>query len=132
MHLSLHREFFIFFFMQIRKLLLTFFIASVGCQNKDGQPEQKFDRIKWATKHDREYPYRDKILNDLITNHKLHGIRHDSVLYLLGQPNRTDNGHLFYTIEQKFFPNTSWPLHTRTLVIKLARDSTVEWRKIHE
>ena len=33
--------------------------------------------------------------------------------------------------DQELFANF-FPLHTKTLVIKLAEDSTVEWRKIHE
>jgi hypothetical protein len=118
--------------MQVRKLLVIFLICSVGCKSKNIQQNEKFDRVKWAAKLDREYPYRDKMLTDLMTNYELHGIKKDSVLKLLGPPNRIDNGHLFYLVVQTYFPNTSFPLHTKTLVIKLTQDSTVEWRKIHE
>ena len=118
--------------MQVRKLLVIFLLCFVGCKSKNIQQNEKFDRIKWATKQDREYPYRDKMLTDLMTNYELHGIKIDSVPKLLGPPNRTDNGHPFYLVVQKYFPNTSFPLHTKTLVIKLTKDSTVEWRKIHE
>lgn len=69
------------------------------------------------------------MLKDLIDNHPLNGIRKEELIDLLGQPDRSDKGYLFYSIAQRriyFFP-----LQTKTLVIKLARDSTVEWRKIH-
>ena len=76
------------------------------------------------------YPYRDKILNDLIGSVKLHGLKKDSVENLLGEPNRRDSGYLFYLIKQDRFGGLV--VHTKTLVIKLTRDSTVEWRKIHQ
>lgn len=77
-----------------------------------------------------DYLYRNEMLKDLISNHSLKGLKKDELIDLLGPPDRIDSGYLFYMIAQKrlyFFP-----LHTKTLVIKLAKDSTVEWRKIHE
>jgi hypothetical protein len=118
--------------MQIRSLILFLLLSCFGCKNTEDKPEeeQKFDKMKWATKKDQDYPHRDKMLKDLMTNYKLHGIKKDSVVHLLGQPNRSDSGHLFYTIAQERFG--VFPVHTKTLVIKLTKDSTVEWRKIHE
>ncbi len=109
-------------------LLLVIMFA---CKNKAEIPEQQFDRSKWTIQEEMNYPYRVKMLKDLIDNHKLHGLKKVEVFNLLGQPDRTDNGHLFYKIDQQFFPNTTFPIGTKTLVIKLTKDSTVEWRKIH-
>ena len=33
--------------------------------------QEKFDKIKWETKYDKDYPYRDNMLNDLAYNVKL-------------------------------------------------------------
>ena len=88
--------------------------------------------MKWATTYGAEYPYRDNMLSDLINNYKLTGLKKNEVLNLLGQPNRSGSGYLFYTIIYKYRGNIPVPVHTKTLVIKLARDSTVEWGKIHE
>ena len=93
--------------------------------------QEKFDKIKWRTKDGRDYPYRNGMLNDLVYNQKLKGLKKEEVLNLLGQPNRTDSNYLFYTIYQEFLGDIPVPVHTKTLVIKLAQD-TVEWRKIHE
>ena len=118
--------------MQMRKLPLLFLLCCAACKNKSTLQPEKFDKTKWATKQDRGYPHRDKMLKDLMSSYKLNGVKIDSVLNLLGPPNRIDNGHLFYLVAQSYFPNTYFPLHTKTLVIKLTKDSTVEWRKIHE
>ncbi|MDB5193726.1 MAG: hypothetical protein JWQ96_3289 [Segetibacter sp.] len=119
--------------MKIRNALLLFFLAFLACKNKsDEKSEEKFDKIKWATKQDREYTYRDKMLADFMTSYKLNGVPKDSVLSLLGQPLRSENGYLYYIVDQKFLPNTYFPISTKSLVIKLTKDSTVEWRKIHE
>ncbi|MDB5205593.1 MAG: hypothetical protein JWR72_668 [Flavisolibacter sp.] len=118
--------------MQIRNLLLLLFICCFACKNaKQDDNAEKFDKIKWVAKKNNEFPYRDKMLKDLIDNHKLHGLKKEEVINMLGQPSRSDNGHLFYKIDQELIGNI-FPLHTKTLVIKLNKDSTVEWRKIHE
>lgn len=119
--------------MKLVIFLISFLSIFYACNNNGKQAdanEKKFNKIKWGTKDDKDYPYRDKMLDDLISNVNLKGLKKEEVINMLGQPDRIDNSYLFYRIAQKrmgFFP-----LHTKTLVIKLTSDSTVEWRKIHE
>ena len=61
---------------------------------------EKFDKTKWRIKDATDYPYRDKILNDLITNEKLKGFKKEEVINLLGRPDRIDSSYLFYRIAQ--------------------------------
>lgn len=89
----------------------------------------EFDTTKWKTKSGDDYPYRDELLPYLITNNQLKGWKKDSVLTLLGMPDKIDSNYLFYRIAQQRMGVI--PLHTKTLVIKFTTD-TVEWRKIHE
>ena len=91
--------------------------------------EVKFDKEKWLTKDGQAYPYRNDMLGNLIDNVTLKGIRYDSLINILGQPDRIDNGHLFYNIYRKEV--VGFTLGTKTFVIKLTQDSIVEWRKIH-
>ena len=91
-----------------------------------------FDKTKWAIKKDDEYPYRAHMLKDFIARYKLNGIKKETIISLLDQPDRSDNGFLFYNISKETFANLPVPLHKKTLVIKIASDSTIEWRKIHE
>ncbi|MGN6531995.1 MAG: hypothetical protein ACTHK0_09605 [Ginsengibacter sp.] len=78
-----------------------------------------------------EYPYRNRMVKDLIANQSLKGLKKEDVISLLGEPTRTDSSYLFYMVDQTLFANF-FPLHTKTLVIKIGKDSTVEWRKIHQ
>jgi len=117
--------------MQISNLLVIFLLCFISCSSdKQEQQEEKFDKTKWATKEDKIYPYRDRMLKDLVYNQKLKGLKRDEVLNLLGQPTRIDSNYLFYIVSQSFIGDLV-PLHTKSLVIKLIND-TVEWRKIKE
>lgn len=115
--------------MKLFILFIAFFSCTSSCNNK--QPEKlNFDKTKWQTKTDDTYPYRDKMLDDLIKNVTLKGLKKNELLDLLGPPTRTDADHLFYTIKQ---PKLGFiTVSNKSLVIKLTKDSTVEWRKIHE
>jgi hypothetical protein len=118
--------------MQTRNLLVLLVLLCLACKHKEGNAgkQQKFDKIKWSATKDGEYINRNQMLKDLIENYEWHGLKEDSILHLLGSPDRIDTGYLFYTIAQEHIG--SFPLHTKTLVIKFSKDSTVLWRKIHE
>jgi hypothetical protein len=121
--------------MLVKILPLLLLLCCFACGNKSKKPsvtaQEKFDKGKWQIRKDNEYVYRNGMLNDLITNHLVKGIKTDSVFNMLGEPTRTDSGYLFYTILQPHLINLI-PLSNKSLVIKLTRDSTVEWRKIHQ
>jgi hypothetical protein len=119
--------------MHLRKgSLLIFLFCMLACNSKkkDATP-LKFNTTNWMVREDDQYPYRDRMLNDLIDNVRLHKLKKEEVIKLLGPPTRSQNGHLYYLIKQDFIANTL-PMHTKTLVIKLDKDSMVEWRKIHQ
>jgi hypothetical protein len=120
--------------MKLIIFLLPFLLFTGSCSDnskradKNVNPE-KFDKNKWSLQGGDDYPYRGQMLDDLVYNVKLKGLKKAELINLLGEPDRSDSSYLFYKVSQKrigFFP-----LQTRTLVIKLKSDSTVEWRKIH-
>ena len=94
--------------------------------------EMAFDKAKWETKHGEGYPYRDKMLNDVVYNDTVRTLNRDEIIELLGEPSyyRDDKNFLYYTITQKRLG--PWPLHTRSMVIKLSENNTIVWIKIHE
>jgi hypothetical protein len=130
--------------MKLKFLSAILFLSCLACshakEEKSDTPESgtrtdiEFDKTKWRIKevndfNQPDYPHRNEMLKDLINHQRLNGLKKNELLDLLGQPDQIDSGYLFYQVSQRrlyFFP-----LHTKTLVIKLDRDSTVEWRKIH-
>ena len=92
--------------------------------------EMVFDKAKWRAKDGEDYPFRDRMLNDIIYNDTVRSQNKDEILDLLGEPDRINENYLYYMIAQKRLG--SWPLRTKTMVIKLSDDNTIEWIKIHE
>lgn len=117
--------------MSVKKLTILLLLFCTACHHRtNNNGNENFDRAKWLTKTGNDYPYRNAMLYDLMHQKDLHGVHKDSLSSLLGPPDKTSNGYLYYTIAQKkigFFT-----LHSKTLVLKLTADSTLEWLKIHE
>ncbi|MCB2195373.1 MAG: hypothetical protein KQH79_05915 [Bacteroidetes bacterium] len=128
--------------MKIKLISLLVFIGIISCHNQKEKERQyaknkcqneiKFDQQKWQTKEGKDYPYRDRMVNDIVYNDTIRTLTRDEVLELLGQPSyyREDTNYLYYMIRQKRL--FSWPLHTKTLVVKMKDENTIEWIRIHE
>lgn len=107
-------------------------VADADVDKLEKKVESTFDKVKWATMEGEDYPYRDEMLNDLVYNDTIRSLSKNEILALLGEPSfyREDRNFLHYTITQKRIG--SWPLRTKTLVIKCLEDNSIEWIKIHE
>lgn len=94
--------------------------------------EMAFDKAKWKMKLGKDYPYRDKMLNDIVYNDSVRSLNKDEILKLFGETSyyRTNENYLYYIISQKRL--FSWPLHTKAMVIKFVDDNTIDWIKIYE
>ena len=100
-----------------------------GTENKDPSGEMLFDQEKWSIKEGADYPYRENMLHDVVYNDTIRTLNSTEILDLLGAPDRRNENYLYYRIVQKRLG--LWPVKTKTMVIKLAEDDTVEWIKIH-
>ena len=89
-----------------------------------------FDAEKWSVKDGWSYTYRDMMLDDVVTNQAFRSLSTAEIIDRLGEPTRINEGHLYYRIAQK--RAVLWPLHTKTLVIKMNNQDSVEWMKIHQ
>jgi uncharacterized membrane-anchored protein len=125
---------------KMRILILCLLVCCLSCnnsnpetaekENEESEHEMAFNATKWKTMDGVDYPFRDRMITDLMRSKILKKLKRKEVIVLLGQPNRTDKEYLFYTVAQEriqFFP-----LHTKTLVIKLSNDSTTNKVMIHE
>jgi len=100
------------------------------CRSEKTLPKLKFDSEKWKVEEGSEYPFRERMLDDVIFNDSLRSLNKMQLLVALGDPNRDENNHLYYTINQTLLG--AWPLHKKTMVIKMSNQDQVEWIKIHE
>ena len=113
--------------MHLPKIFLVLLIFCSACNSKDESPEPdiKFEKAKWDLKEDGNYIYRQQMINDLLKNYNWAGIKKDSVIRLLGEPDGTEEDiFMLYNYKQKHFG--SFPLSTSQLVIELNADSTVK------
>jgi len=108
-------------------ILLFFFCLS--CQNKS-QPEIPFDKTKWSIKEDLDYPYRNQMVNEVLYSDSIRTLQKESLIELLGQPDYIREKHFYYRINETRLG--AWILHTKTIVIKLSDDDTIDWIKLHE
>ncbi|MBT8301194.1 MAG: hypothetical protein KJO63_07685 [Maribacter sp.] len=126
--------------MRVIILVIPLLLLVLACTiDKKESPRQidhgaksvnNFDKIKWQLKDGMDYPYRDQMLTSIVYNDTIRALNGDEIIELLGNPDRSNEGYLYYMVAQKRLG--SWPLHTKTLVIKLMGDGTIEWIKIHE
>jgi hypothetical protein len=114
-------------------IFLVSLLPFIGACNNDrdaaAETYVKFDKTKWQSKEGEAFPYRDDMLKDLIDSVDLKNISYDSLINILGQPDRVNEGHLYYNVYKKEIGFVT--LGTKAFVIKLKPDSTVEWRKIY-
>lgn len=101
-----------------------------GLIDHETMSEITFDQTKWGIKEGLAYPYRDQMLNSIVYNDTVRSLNKDEILDLLGEPDRKNNGYLYYLISQRRLG--FWPLHTKTMVVKLSENNTIDWIKIHE
>jgi hypothetical protein len=109
---------------------LLFFL--LACQHKkdvSANMDTRFDQAKWKIKEGETYPYREAMVDHLRDSINLKNISYDSLMQLLGAPDRINEGHLYYHIYKKEVGAVT--LGTQAFVIRLKPDSTVEWRKTY-
>ena len=97
----------------------------------DTPSEQRaFNQKEWAIKTGDGYPFRPVMIDDVLYNKEIRALTKDSLLMVLGRPDREENNHLYYLIDQKRIG--FWPMNTKTMVVKINETSTIEWIKIHQ
>lgn len=99
-------------------------------EESESVAEMKFDKTKWAVKDGEDYPFRDQMVDDVLYNDTVRTLNGNEILQLLGKPDRTNEGHLYYRITETRLG--FWMLHAKTLVIKLSADQSIDWIKLHD
>ncbi len=94
--------------------------------------QMDFDKSKWQLKEGKDYPFRDAMLNAIVYNDTIRNLNRYQIIGLLGDPDyqRESDLYLYYRTHETRL--SFWKVHTRTLVIKLKEDDSIEWIKIHD
>jgi hypothetical protein len=113
-------------------IIASLLLFCLSCQgNREENPKRAFDAGLWKTKNaEGNYRYRDEMLEDLVYKVRLKGLTKKEVIALLGEPDRANNGYLYYEVLAKEIGML--PFHKKFLVLKLDKNNTVEWRKIKD
>lgn len=108
--------------------MISFFATLTSC-------DQKFDKAKWLEQGDlRMYTYRKTMINDLMSNHKIKGLTYKQLIDLLGDSDKyvdSDANVLYYDVITNYGSDID-PIYSKTLKIKLDKDSTVQSFKVEE
>lgn len=89
-----------------------------------------FDQSKWRMKEGDNYLYRAQMLKDVVYNDTIRSLNQIELTNLLGEPDRTNENHLYYTISRRGLG--AFTLNEKTMVVKINVDNSIEWIKIHE
>ena len=110
-------------------------MANDTSKNKNAtlSSESVFDKDKWLEHDGDYYPYRDEMLESILYSDLVRSLSKNEIIKLLGEPTyyRENKNYLYYLIKKKALLKIL-TLHTKTLVVKLKEDKTVEWIKIHK
>ncbi|HEY9167452.1 MAG TPA: hypothetical protein VIS48_14960 [Candidatus Kryptonia bacterium] len=96
----------------------------------------RYDKEKWLSKEDvDQYPYRNGMLDDLLSNHKLIGLSSSQLVSLLGPSDSnivSKPDEVFYTIVVDY--DLIDPSHVKNLVFTITQDTVRnfrvdEWKK---
>ena len=113
-------------FFQISACLIAV-IALTGCGGS------KFDRQKWSYGDGLDYPLREEILNDLVTNHHIKGLNYRQVIDSLGSPQRRDSLKFSYQIlDDSYEFSRKKPAHKKSLILYFNKDSVVTKFEVYD
>ena len=114
----------------MKYIILMVILILVSCNS-----DKKFDKIQWLECSDLgQYPKRNRLVNDLLENHKIKGLSYKQVIDLIGEPEKNitgENNEIHYQILIEYGSDID-PIYTKTLILKLDKDSSITSFKVNE
>lgn len=90
---------------------------------------KKFNREDWDYGDGLEFPFRNNMVDDLLQNQKLKGLKYQEVIHLLHRPQLSSATEMVYDIDEINKPKH--PRYVKKLILSL-KDSVVTDAKIYE
>lgn len=121
-----------------RLILLTLFLTACKPDATEKQevalPEiavdSTFDPTLWQQKEEGEYLYRERMYRQLLYSDTLRQRTKAEILRLLGEPDRTGEGHFYYQVKGTQVGPVLF--FSKFLVFKFTEADSVEWIKVYE
>ncbi len=113
----------------MRSSIFFIFLLLCSCASETEVAKEKFSTEKWTHEEEGTFPYRITMYQEVLYHDTIRNGNQDQILSLLGKPDRQQEGHWYYQVNQEKMGEM--PLHTRTLVIKWEAD-TITWIKVHQ
>jgi hypothetical protein len=105
-------------------LLSLIILSFAACKN-----HSKFNRDNWNEGDGLTFAYRDKMVQDLLENYKLTGLKYQQVIHLLHRPQQSNPTQMIYEIDE--VNNPGKPHYVKQLILVM-KDSVVVDAKIYE
>jgi len=99
-------------------------LSFTACKN-----HSKFNSDDWNEGDGLTFSYRDGMVDDLLQNYKLKGLKYQEVIHLLHRPQQSNKSEMIYEIEELRKPGK--PHYVKQLILSL-KDSVVTDAKIYE
>lgn len=95
--------------------------------------QDKFGKAKWTYTNDPLFPSSDRprMLDDLVSNHKLVGLSYAQLISYLGKPDAKEDKSIIYHIIIDY-ENDIDPTYTKNLVLTYSKDSVITSLKVVE
>ena len=90
---------------------------------------RKFNSDNWNDGDGLTFSYRANMVDDLLQNYKLKGLKYQEVIHLLHRPQQSNQSQMVYEIEELNKPGK--PRYVKQLILSL-KDSVVTDAKIYE
>jgi hypothetical protein len=103
--------------------------SSPDAEPTNDTPPTAFSTVLWREKVQDDYPNRIHVYEEILYSDSVRTLTKNEILEMLGTPDRTGEGHIYYLIKQERLG--LWPLHTKFLVFKFTPQDSVEWIKTH-
>ena len=116
-------------------LLIGAFCKPDSPENQDtGSPgivvDSTFDPVQWQVREGDNYPYREHMYRQVLYSDTLRQRTKAEILRLLGEPDRTGEGHIYYQVKGKQVGSVLF--FSKFLVFKFTEADSVEWIKMYE
>jgi hypothetical protein len=89
-------------------LAMVLLLISFACSTEktSDEPDEEeiqipFNKKKWRNRKGADYPYRDQMVHDILYTDTVRALGKAEILELLGEPNRINEGHLYYLVAEK-------------------------------